>query len=110
MFEIGCVPLCRIYSGLLTRSRGGPATGRCGGHAQVSRQARHYCNRLAWATRTGLQALARLRLWRVAMVNARVAEIEICSESVDFDDCLVGFFIIKYRLQCLIVAAVISHS
>ena len=68
------------------------------------------CNRLAWATRTGLQALARLRLWRVAMVNARVAEIEICSESVDFDDCLVGFFIIKYRLQCLIVAAVISHS
>ena len=68
------------------------------------------CNRLAWATRTGLQALARLRLWRVAMVNARVAEIEICSESVDFDDCLVGFFIIKYRLQRLIVAAVISHS
>ena len=68
------------------------------------------CNRLAWATRTGLQALARLRLWRVAMVIARVAEIAICSESVDFDDCLVGFFIIKYRLQCLIVAAVISHS
>ena len=68
------------------------------------------CNRLAWATRTGLPALARLRLWRVAMVNARVAEIEICSESVDFDDCLVGFFIIQYRLQCLIVAAVISHS
>ena len=30
---------------LLTRSRGGPATGRCGGHAQVSRQAKHYAHR-----------------------------------------------------------------
>ena len=68
------------------------------------------CNRLPWATRTGLQALARLHLWRVAMVIARVAEIEICSESVDFDDCCVGFFIIKYRLQCLMVVAVTSHS
>ena len=29
----------------LTRSRGGPATGRCGGHAQVSRQAKHYAHR-----------------------------------------------------------------
>ena len=30
---------------LVTRSRGGPATGRCGGHAQVSRQAKHYAHR-----------------------------------------------------------------
>ena len=30
---------------LLTRSRGGPATGGCGGHAQVSRQAKHYAHR-----------------------------------------------------------------
>ena len=30
---------------ILTRSRGGPATGRCGGHAQVSRQAKHYAHR-----------------------------------------------------------------
>ena len=30
---------------LLTRSRGGLATGRCGGHAQVSRQAKHYAHR-----------------------------------------------------------------
>ena len=29
----------------LTRSRGGPATGRCGGHAQVSRQAKHYAHK-----------------------------------------------------------------
>ena len=29
----------------MTRSRGGPATGRCGGHAQVSRQAKHYAHR-----------------------------------------------------------------
>ena len=30
---------------IMTRSRGGPATGRCGGHAQVSRQAKHYAHR-----------------------------------------------------------------
>ena len=30
---------------MLTRSRGGPATGRCGGHAQVSRQAKHYAHK-----------------------------------------------------------------
>ena len=30
---------------LLTRSRGGPATGRCGGHTQVSRQAKHYAHK-----------------------------------------------------------------
>ena len=30
---------------VVTRSRGGPATGRCGGHAQVSRQAKHYAHR-----------------------------------------------------------------
>ena len=30
---------------LMTRSRGGPATGRCGGHAQVSRQAKHYAHK-----------------------------------------------------------------
>ena len=30
---------------VLTRSRGGPATGRCGGHAQVSRQAKHDAHR-----------------------------------------------------------------
>ena len=58
----------------------------------------------------GSEPASRLRLLRVAMVIARVAEIEICSESVDFDYCLVGFFIIKYRLQCLIVVAVTSHS
>ena len=68
------------------------------------------CNRPVWATRTGLRALARLRLWRVAMVIARVAEIEICSESVDFDDCLVGFLIFRYRLQRLMVVAVTFHS
>ena len=28
-----------------TRSRGGPATGRCGGHTQVSRQAKHYAHK-----------------------------------------------------------------
>ena len=27
------------------RSRGGPATGRCGGHTQVSRQAKHYAHK-----------------------------------------------------------------
>ena len=31
--------------GVLTRSHGGPATGRCGGHAQVSRQAKHYAHK-----------------------------------------------------------------
>ena len=30
---------------LVTRSRRGAATGRCGGHAQVSRQAKHYAHR-----------------------------------------------------------------
>ena len=30
---------------VVTRSRGRPATGRCGGHAQVSRQAKHYAHR-----------------------------------------------------------------
>ena len=30
---------------ILTRSRGGPATGRCGGHTQVSRQAKHYAHK-----------------------------------------------------------------
>ena len=30
---------------IVTRSRGGPATERCGGHAQVSRQAKHYAHR-----------------------------------------------------------------
>ena len=30
---------------MLTRSRGGPATGRCGGHTQVSRQAKHYAHK-----------------------------------------------------------------
>ena len=30
---------------LLTRSRGGLATGRCGGHTQVSRQAKHYAHK-----------------------------------------------------------------
>ena len=30
---------------LMTRSRGGPATGRCGGHTQVSRQAKHYADK-----------------------------------------------------------------
>ena len=30
---------------VLTRSRGGPATGRCGGHTQVSRQAKHYAHK-----------------------------------------------------------------
>ena len=30
---------------LLTRSHGGPATGRCGGHTQVSRQAKHYAHK-----------------------------------------------------------------
>ena len=37
----------KIFLGplLLTRSRGEPATGRCGGHAQVSRQAKHYAHR-----------------------------------------------------------------
>ena len=30
---------------LVTRSRGGAATGRCGGHAQVSRQAKHYAHK-----------------------------------------------------------------
>ena len=30
---------------ILARSRGGRATGRCGGHAQVSRQAKHYAHR-----------------------------------------------------------------
>ena len=30
---------------VVTRSRGGPATGRCAGHAQVSRQAKHYAHR-----------------------------------------------------------------
>ena len=35
----------RHESQLLTRSRGGPATGRCGGHAQVSRQAKHYAHK-----------------------------------------------------------------
>ena len=35
----------RDWVRLLTRSRGGPATGRCGGHAQVSRQAKHYAHR-----------------------------------------------------------------
>ena len=30
---------------LMTRSRGGPATGRCGGHTQVSRQAKHYAHK-----------------------------------------------------------------
>ena len=29
----------------LTRFRGGPATGRCGGHTQVSRQAKHYAHK-----------------------------------------------------------------
>ena len=29
----------------VTRSRGGPATGRCGGHTQVSRQAKHYAHK-----------------------------------------------------------------
>ena len=29
----------------MTRSRGGPATGRCGGHTQVSRQAKHYAHK-----------------------------------------------------------------
>ena len=29
----------------VTRSSGGPATGRCGGHAQVSGQAKHYAHR-----------------------------------------------------------------
>ena len=38
------------HGGVLTRSRGGPATGRCGGHAQVSRQAKHYAH-------TGINAL-----------------------------------------------------
>ena len=30
---------------VVTRSRGGPATGRCGGHTQVSRQAKHYAHK-----------------------------------------------------------------
>ena len=33
------------FAGIVTRSRRGPATGRCGGHAQVSRQAKHYAHR-----------------------------------------------------------------
>ena len=37
--------LLMTYEEVLTRSRGGPATGRCGGHAQVSRQAKHYAHR-----------------------------------------------------------------
>ena len=90
------------------RKRGAPASSPQ--QATKDSRAPTSCNRPAWATRTRLRALARWRLWRVAMVIARVAEIEICSESVDFDDCLVGFFIIKYRLQCLMVVAVTSHS
>ena len=33
------------FTAIVTRSRGGPATGRCGGHTQVSRQARHYAHK-----------------------------------------------------------------
>ena len=39
------VPLRGTLLPIVTRSRGGPATGRCGGHAQVSRQAKHYAHR-----------------------------------------------------------------
>ena len=38
-------PLLITGQRVMTRSRGGPATGRCGGHAQVSRQAKHYAHR-----------------------------------------------------------------
>ena len=31
--------------GILTRSQGGLATGRCGGHAQASRQAKHFAHK-----------------------------------------------------------------
>ena len=34
---------------MMTRSRGGPATGRCGGHTQVSRQAKHYAHKGIYA-------------------------------------------------------------
>ena len=39
------VPPPFMEDGPLTRSRGGPATGRCGGHTQVSRQAKHYAHK-----------------------------------------------------------------
>ena len=41
---LGCAPPF-LAPVVVTRSRGGPATGRCGGHAQVSRQAKHYAHR-----------------------------------------------------------------
>ena len=34
-----------VSKDIMTRSRGGPATGRCGGHTQVSRQAKHYAHK-----------------------------------------------------------------
>ena len=37
--------IAKLREELMTRSRGGPATRRCGGHAQVSRQAKHYAHR-----------------------------------------------------------------
>ena len=61
------------------------------------------CNRLAWATRTGLQALAVVaplaRRQRNRQSGRDFLEIEICRDSVDFDVVLLRVFIIVKWLQ-----------